>query len=940
MEAAIQEYLKQLLKASSIGYTLHEIFYEEKKPSSFCFLEVNGMAEQLLGFSEKELKNKSIDAFADHFQPVWTEWLDALALTEEPFFYRMYSHASQQYFSFMTLKISENLFACIYDASSDHYTVNPSGMSGNENLKLILSHAEASMFMLVKQQGRFVYEFVNEMYLRISERKKEDIIGHTPEQVYGSEAGYVIERMAQRCFESKMKVHYQPKILTPQGERLYIRTTLLPYYENGQVIGVIGTALDQTDYSKKSLELETALKGVGFDIWHLSAKQFYNRVANHLPIVVYPTINNLNVSAYNVDEFYHEDRANVIDRLTAFFSNAADTYDCEYRVQNDYGNWVWIHSIAYAVTRDHQNRPEDVIGIHVDITKEKAYLEELKQKEARFRSVVNNVSDMIVQINHRGEYAFVNAAFCDLVGKNKEALIGKKIFDDLHPGDCTKLSNLYGAEGRLRKGSAGKLDKLILGLKNQHNEYIITEWHGSLIDEAPGQNQVSFFAVGHDVTLRERERIAMEYRLNHDSLTGLVSRDRLYQLLKQHDPSIRAVGVFIDLDNFKTVNDFFGHEIGDIFLKATANAIQNISPEHSTVARLSGDEFYVFIPHYASKQSVIETVGEIIRSIGCITNSHINEHVHVNASAGLVFYPEHVNELEKIVSFSDMAMFQAKLQGKNQLKIYDKEDAKKYNKNFRLIHDLKVGIDQDEFEMYYQPVVCTSRKKAVEVEALMRWNHPKYGLLLPGDFIHVVEASGEIHSLSRRMFEQIVSQMSKWDKLTHEQISVAVNVSPVQLSHRDFSEVYLNILKEHSIAPERIRFEITESMILNQTEQTRTNIMELKRAGCLIALDDFGIEYSTLSKLDQIDFDILKIDRYFTQNLDSSAVNVAVVEMIRKIIDLLGKSCVVEGVETKEQAKAMREMGFFMMQGFYFARPMPGSAVAPYIEKLGPLLNL
>ncbi len=306
----------------------------------------------------------------------------------------------------------------------------------------------------------------------------------------------------------------------------------------------------------------------------------------------------------------------------------------------------------------------------------------------------------------------------------------------------------------------------------------------------------------------------------------------------------------------------------------------------------------------------------------------------INSHAGIAYYPEDASTGADLIYFAEYAASVAKKKGKGQFDVFRKEYAQESHYKYEMLKDLCMGIENAEFEVYYQPIINVRLHKVEKIEALIRWNHPQKGILLPIQFIEIAEESKEIIPLGEYIFKKVVLSLDSFHGTKYDRIPVTFNVSPIQLNHKDFADHIIEIAEDGHADCGRFYIEITEQAILSQTCEAKENLHKFREAGFRIAIDDFGIQYSSLSYLEQLDYDVLKIDSLFTQNINKGKTSLMIFKFIKKLADEFGKECIVEGVETKEQLDQIVDIGFEKIQGYYFAKPMRNDELLDYEYKV------
>jgi diguanylate cyclase (GGDEF)-like protein len=432
--------------------------------------------------------------------------------------------------------------------------------------------------------------------------------------------------------------------------------------------------------------------------------------------------------------------------------------------------------------------------------------------------------------------------------------------------------------------------------------------------------------------LNEHLEEKVEHLAFHDQLTGLANRRLLYDRIKQALVFSARSGrmgalLFIDLDNFKALNDTIGHDMGDLLLQQVAQRLQSCVREGDTIARLSGDEFVVMLEalskHDLEAAAQVEIIGNKILNIINKPYQLASYDYHCTASIGIAFFSDHDQSKEELLKHADIAMYQAKTAGRNTLCFFDPQVQINLAYRVALETDLRLALAENQFKLYYQPQVCR-KGKIIGAEALIRWDHPQRKLLSPLDFITLAEESDLILPIGQWVLETACAQIKIWEGSFHTQhLQLAVNVSAKQFHQTDFVEQVCQILHRSAINPERLKLELTETLLLDNIDNTILKMKALREIGVRFSMDDFGTGYSSLSYLTQLPFNQLKIDQSFVRNINVKTTDAMIVQTIIGMGNNLGMEIIAEGVETEVQRDFLEQHNCSVYQGFLFSKPVP-----------------
>lgn len=426
---------------------------------------------------------------------------------------------------------------------------------------------------------------------------------------------------------------------------------------------------------------------------------------------------------------------------------------------------------------------------------------------------------------------------------------------------------------------------------------------------------------------REAAQGQVQFLAYNDPLTGLPNRtflhDRLTATLEAARVSGRTTGVFfLDLDRFKNINDSLGHSVGDLLLEEVAKRLRREVRDQDTVGRVGGDEFLIILPDLERVNDARIVAERILKAMTAdfAKEGHL---FNVSCSIGISLFPQHGGDAETLIKNADAAMYCAKESGRNRFRFFAEQMNAEVTESLTLENSLRVALDREEFFLAYQPQVNIATGEITGMEALLRWEHPERGLVLPGKFIGVAESSGLILPIGEWVLRTACRQARAWLNYSHLAVPMAVNVSTVQFRQEGFCDLVRRVLRETPLAPHYLELEVTESLLLSNEDWMLEILKELKSMGVQLAIDDFGTGYSSLSYLRQFPVSKLKIDRSFIADValdgDDAAITAAIISMARK----LNLRVVAEGVENAEQVTFLRAQRCDGLQGYYFSRPLP-----------------
>lgn len=438
----------------------------------------------------------------------------------------------------------------------------------------------------------------------------------------------------------------------------------------------------------------------------------------------------------------------------------------------------------------------------------------------------------------------------------------------------------------------------------------------------------SLFCVIQDVTESERALSAVRYASTHDSLTSLPNRvefnSQLASALKHRKRTDAATGlVLLDADRFKSVNDTYGHPTGDAFLKEVAARLQKTIREVDTVARLGGDEFAIVQVGPKEPKDTISMLNRIFEEFRKPFELD-GQTIFASLSAGIALAPENGDDAESLMKAADLALYRAKQDGRGTYRFFDREMDKSMQARRIIEKELLPALEHDQYRVFYQPIVESETERIVGMEALIRWMHPERGQVPPCDFVEIAEDTGLIVQIGHWVLHQACKDAATWP----DHVSVSVNVSAVQFKKGDLFGSVSQALEKSGLRPERLELEITETVLLNATQETINRLHSLRDLGVRIAMDDFGIGHSSLSYLQSFPFDKLKLDRSFLLESDRKLESKAIIKAVAGLGSALEMYTCAEGVETREHFERVRDAGYSHVQGYLFGKPASNADMA------------
>jgi len=567
---------------------------------------------------------------------------------------------------------------------------------------------------------------------------------------------------------------------------------------------------------------------------------------------------------------------------------------------------------------------EKLKALEADLRQKKEIiLAQHNKLEAFFESSI----DAVVQMDFDGYITGWNQQAEKIFGWSAEEILDQTIEQTIIPERYRDAHN-KGMKKFLKTGETSVLNTLIEihALHRDGYEFPV-EISVSVIDSADLQE---FNAYIRDISERKHAETVIWNQANFDSLTSLPNRNLFLQKLEHEIRScdrsnLSLALLYIDLDRFKDVNDTLGHDMGDLLLIEISNRLKKTLREIDTVSRLSGDEFTVILGQIDDPLSVQPLCQQLLDELARPYQLD-NEKVFLTASIGVTFYPQDSKDIDVLQRNGDQAMYAAKGNGRNSFHFFTPELQERAIRKRKMIKDLREAIQQQQFEIYYQPIIDMKTQGLTKAEALLRWHHPESGKVSPSVFIPIAEETGLIADIGNWVFYSAVEQANRWRDQFDIDFQISINTSPLQwIDEAAAMSQWFSHLQQIGISGQAITVEITEGLLMDANDKITNRLLDFRDAEVQVSIDDFGTGYSSLSYLKQFDIDYLKIDQSFVRNLDHDKNDLALCEAIIVMAHKLGIKVIAEGVETETQNQLLKDFDCDYGQGYLYSRPVPAS---------------
>ncbi len=632
-----------------------------------------------------------------------------------------------------------------------------------------------------------------------------------------------------------------------------------------------------------------------------------------------------------VPPIHEQDVPLVMQRLRSHLQGETPLFTSEHRMDvSGNGEWTWVRARGRVVERDAQGRPVRIAGTARDITASRN-----AEYEQRIASeVMRSMSEAVAVLDWDRNFIAVNKAFTLITGYEEDEVIGQpeSLLESGQHDDA--FVAMMRAELEREGRWAGEVWKL-----RKDGEEILCRLQTNVVPDASGQRPL-YVLVLNDITEQKRAEQELRYLANYDTLTSLPNRSLLSErlsraIVRARREDGRVAVLFIDLDRFKDINDSLGHATGDRILRAAATRVQQtVGPQH-TVARLSGDEFTVVLEGIASVADAERIADRIIEAFMQPLNFGERMEMSVSPSIGISLYPEHAQVPTDLLKHADTAMYQAKAAGRHTYQVYSESMDEKTRHRAILASGLRRALERNELSLAFQPRLSLSQHRITGAEALLRWKSHEFGEVSPGQFIPLAEESGLILEMGAWALHEACATLREWHLAGYEDLSVAVNVSALQLQRGNLADVVARTLAATEVPAHCLELELTESVIMANPEKNADTLRACRRLGVSLAIDDFGTGYSSLAYLKRLPLTTLKIDQEFVGDLTHDSDDEAITSTIISMAHSLSLNVIAEGVETAAQLQFLHDHGCDEIQGHWIAHALAPGECLRFIRDYG-----
>jgi diguanylate cyclase (GGDEF)-like protein/PAS domain S-box-containing protein len=621
-----------------------------------------------------------------------------------------------------------------------------------------------------------------------------------------------------------------------------------------------------------------------------------------------------------------EDAPDFHEAINNHILGESDSFNVNYRLRHYSKGWTWINSQGRIVERDKNNNPLRIAGAS------KNFNPAIELEGRIALEVVKCMSEAVAVLDLNFCFISINPAFSKITGYMHDDVIGKSrsmmrphhhdpaIYDDIQ----STLNNTGHWAGEIWQ------------MRKDQGEFLCQSEVTEILDS--NGHRTHFVAVVNDITDSKRIEQELLHLANYDALTGLPSRSLLIEKLSKAIINARrnqskVALLFLDLDNFKTINDSLGHSAGDRLLIVVAQRLLAAARDIGLVARLSGDEFVILLENAENDTQIRSCAMRVLAQFNNPILLNDNHSANLTGSIGVSIFPDHAQTPSDLLKFADIAMYQAKNEGRNTVQYFNQDMDAKSRYRAQMLSALKTALALNEFELNFQPRMDLKTNQIVSCEALLRWNSKELGRIGPDIFIPLAEESGLIIEIGEWVLNESMRVLSYWHSLGLNHLGMSVNVSALQLLRSKLATHIGLLIEKFNLPPYCIELEITESMVLSHHAQPISNLWGLKDLGVSLSLDDFGTGYSSLSYLKQLPIDSLKIDKSFICEIGPNANDNTLVKTIIALGHSLGMTVIAEGVEIEEHVQLLQGFGCDEIQGYFLAKPMLAHDCLAFIQE-------
>jgi diguanylate cyclase (GGDEF)-like protein/PAS domain S-box-containing protein len=727
------------------------------------------------------------------------------------------------------------------------------------------------------------------------------------------------EKVLASSQPDQIEIHHRNR----DAEESVFETRIYPVIENDKVIAVI---TDTRNITKQYMQQDSLER----------SHALLHTVIDNLPVIIW-AIDDKGIITLSVgkglEALGYEDGQVVGESIFDVYKNHPDIIDDAEKALNGEAVQATVrirqhtYQVTYNPVLNNSGEVSSVIGVANDITR----LEQVETQLQIISAALETSTDVVMITRADGTVEYVNPAFEATTGYSQNEVIGHN--PRLLKSGKQDQTFYQGMWDTLLKGE--NFSDVFINIRKDGSTY----YEEKTITPVRTHNReiTHFISTGKDISDRMRTQERLDYMAHHDALTKLPNRtlflDRLRQAMARAHWHNRVIAViFMNLDNFKNINDSYGEDVGDTLLVQLTQRLSSSVRIGDTIARFGGDEFAILLDDVAAEKDVSQLAKKILDTFAKPFSIRQHE-ILLTASVGVSIFPSDGDDSETLLRNAGVAMYRAKHLGKNNYQFFSNEMSARAFERLTLENSLRHALKRGEFYLDYQPQIDSRTQKVTAVEALLRWQHPDYGVVSPTDFVPILEESGLIVTVGDWVLRTACEQAVEWHQQGYESLRMCVNLSSRQFNNPDFIQSFHSIISETGIEPERLELELTETLLMRNASKTVSALNTLSHVGVQIAVDDFGTGYSSLNYLRRFPIATLKIDRSFVQDVIEDSDDAAIATAIIVMAQSLNLNVVAEGVETEEQLEFLTSRHCYEIQGNFYSGPLNVSGVSSLLAK-------
>jgi diguanylate cyclase (GGDEF)-like protein/PAS domain S-box-containing protein len=841
---------------------------------------------------------------------------------------------------------SQNKLVGLFGLSIDitEQKVTEEKLEEKESLLRLVLDENPDVIIMKDFDGKFI--LVNKTVSELYQVNTEDMIGKDDgDYIPKEQADFFRENIQKIMKAGKTEIVYEDSTDRNTGETRHFKSVKKPLKDKDGNDQILVIATDITDIVKTKEELKyiasdlqkaQSLAKIGF--WRYKIEEDIVTWSDEVYKIY--QIDKIKSPVKKFDDFFSTIDPKYIEIIQeAYTKHLQDgkPYEITNKVLLKDGTSKWIYDKCETFYDDN-GKPIESVGVIQDVTDKELLNAELKSSHAMFAKLSKNIPGAIFQYkllpDGNTSFLYLSDGIREVYELEPKALIEDEqlAFNLFHSDDLNMIlesiqesaetMNDWDVKYRVNLPKKG-LRWIETYSKPEKLEDGSILWHGYIHDITDRKSIENKLAQQKDI---------LHYQAHHDALTGLPNRtlfqDRLEQAIaKAKRNNSKVALLFIDLDHFKEINDSLGHDVGDEILKIVTTRLEMAKRDEDTLARLGGDEFTIILEDLHQIQDASLVSNKILKSLSASMN--VNDNIlYVSSSIGISIYPDDGESAQSLLKFADSAMYKAKDEGRNNFQYYNASLTELAFERVVMESSLRSALKNEEFVVYYQAQVNGDTNSIIGMEALVRWEHPRMGLVSPSKFIPLAESTGLIIDLDRYVMKTAMTQISQWYKEGLNPGVLAMNLAVKQLQKKDFITIVQELIKETNCKAEWLSLEVTEGQIMTHPEEAIVILQKISDLGIELAVDDFGTGYSSLAYLKRLPIDKLKIDQEFVRNLPGDEEDEGITKAVIALAKSLKLKVIAEGVETKEQRDFIVENGCPNIQGYFYSKPIPASEYA------------